>query len=79
MQVVNFPGASCVDVVAGLRALADTLEAEGEHVHNAAYVMDKGDGNVQVGLLGQAPHPATTCHFLLAVGQHKMVKGALDD
>jgi hypothetical protein len=79
MRVVEFPGSSVATVVDGLRALADAIETEGEHVHNVAYAIDKGDGNVQIGLLGQAPHPATTCHFLLTVGQAKLVRGALDE
>lgn len=78
MRVVEFTGASVVTIADGLRALADALEAEGAVVHNVAYVVDKGDGNVDVGLLGQAPHPATTCHFLLAVGQAKMIQGVFD-
>lgn len=78
MKVVEFPGTGLLDVVQGLGNLATQLETEGVHVHNLAYVMDKGDADIQVGLLGQAPHPATTCHFLLAVGQAKMIQGALE-
>ena len=79
MNIVEFPGASVLSIANGLRALADALEAGDDVVHNIVYVVDKSDGNIDVGLLGGAPHPATTAHFLLAVGQHKMVKGALDD
>lgn len=79
LKVVELKQSAVQDVVAGLRALADALEAEDVVTRNVAYVVDKGNGDVQVGLLGGAPHPATTCHFLLAVGQHKMVRGALDE
>ena len=78
MNIVEFPGASVLSIANGLRALADAIEA-GDTVDNVVYVVDKGDGNIDVGLLGGAPHPATTAHFLLAVGQLKMVRGALDD
>ena len=64
MNVVEFPGASVLSIANGLRALADALEAGDDVVHNVAYVVDKGDGNVDVGLLGGAPHPATTAQFL---------------
>jgi len=83
LKVVDNEWTSVADVAKGLRALADELdaelEAEGKITHNIAYVVDRGAGDVFAGLLGQATQPAVTCHWLLAIGQHKMVKGALDE
>lgn len=83
LKVVDNEWTSVADVARGLRALADELDAEleteGKITHNVAYVIDRGDGDVFVGLLGQAPFPAVTCHWLLSIGKHKMVKGALDE
>ena len=78
LRVAAFTGSSLASVVDGLRALADAIEAEGKTVHNVAYVVDKGDGDVDVGVLGHAPHPAPTAHMLLAVGQAKLIGGVLN-
>ena len=72
MKVIEMPRASAIDVVEGLRALADRLESDGFVAHNLAWVVDMGDGNIDMGLLGQSPQPATTAYFLLGLGKRKL-------
>ena len=71
-NVVEMPRSSVASVVDGLRALADKLEADGVVAHNLAWVLDGGDGNIEMGLLGPSPQPATTAYFLLGLGKRRL-------
>ena len=75
MRVIEWKGPTLESVVDGLRALADAIETGSEEVHNVAYVMDIGHGNVSVGLLGKAPVPAAVAHLLMSAGQKKLLTG----
>lgn len=75
MKVIEWKGPTLESVVDGLRALADAIETGSEEVHNVAYVIDKGNGSVSVGLLGVAPVPAETAYFLMAAGKKKLLTG----
>lgn len=72
MKVVELPVSDIGDVPRMLRTLADQIEA-GDYgdAHNLAWVLDCGDGRIEVGLCGRAPEPGLTGHFLMAVGQRK--------
>ena len=72
INVVEFPKSGTASVVDGLRALADKLEAEGAVMHNLAWVLDNGDGNVEIGLLGKSPQPAMTAYFMYGIGMRKL-------
>lgn len=81
MKLVPFPVRSGLkDVPAGLRALADAVE-RGDFVdaHNLAWVMDCGDGRVELGMLGQAAEPGATSHLLFCVAAAKIEAGVLSD
>lgn len=72
MNVIEMPRASVADVVEGLRALADKLESDEVVAHNLAWIIDKGDGVIDIGLLGQSPQPATTAYFLMGLGKRRL-------
>jgi len=69
LNVVKFPEDDANNVVAGLRNLADNIEAgQFGDAHNLAWVIDKGDGAISVGLLGRSGSPGAEAHLLLALG-----------
>ena len=80
LKVVEFPEQTAQSVVAGLRALAQSVE-EGKFgdAHNLAWIIDAGDGAIHIGMLGQTPNPAATAHLLMGCGQYKIVSGAMDE
>jgi hypothetical protein len=66
------------DIPAALRLLADSVErGDFDAAHNLAWVIDCGDGRVDVGYLGQCPELATALHYLLALGQRKVEDAGL--
>ena len=69
---------SVQDIPGRLRELADLVES-GRYgdAHNLAWVIDGGSGVVHVGLLGAAAEHGVTAHFLFAIGQLKIMQGAL--
>lgn len=77
LTVVRLPVQSVKDVARGLRVLADDIE-RGKYgsAHNLAYVVDTGNGVIEVGMLGQAGEPGPVAHLLLSLGQRKL-EGAL--
>jgi len=73
LKVVPFPTAHEAGVVDGLRNLANDIEA-GEYggVHNLVWVSDAGNGNLEVGLLGESSEPGTLAYFLMGLGMAKI-------
>jgi hypothetical protein len=79
-EVVKLGGGDIRDISAGLRAIADGIDA-GEYggCHNLVWVIDKGGGGLDVGLLGSAPEFGPTAHLLLAMAMLKIETGCLHD
>jgi hypothetical protein len=72
-KVVAFPHNAVYSVADQLRAVADQIEAgEFGQVHSVSWVADCGDGQIQVGLVGNSPLPGPTAHLMLAMGMRKL-------
>ncbi len=75
-EVVELPTTPLQDIPAMLRNLAESIESgELGTVSQLAYVLDVGEGAVDVGLMGQSHSPGTEAYFLLACGQKKIMGG----
>lgn len=73
LKLVRLPVQSVADVARGLRKVAEDIEkGEYGHAHNVAYVVDTGNGVIEVGMLGQAGEPGPVAHLLLSLGQRKL-------
>ena len=73
LKVIDFPLTNISDVPNALRHLADNIEA-GEYgdAHNLAWVIDQGNGQISIGLLGQCAQPGTNAYFLFGLGMRKI-------
>ena len=73
-EVVKLGGGDIRDISAGLRALADGIDA-GKYgdAHNLVWVIDQGGGELGVGMLGAAPEFGPTAHLLLHMAMTKIV------
>lgn len=77
-EVVELPTTPLQDIPAMLRNLAESIESgELGTVSQLAYVLDVGEGAVDVGLMGQSHSPGTEAYFLLACGQKHILRGIL--
>ena len=77
LNVVPFPEHyAALDIPAALRVLAEQIEAE-EHgaCHTLLWVIDAGDGRIDLGLMGKCSDPGGTAHLLAAVAQRKIEAG----
>ena len=73
MKIVKLPTTDLTDIAAGLRNLATQIEnGDFNDAHNLAWVIDCGDGVVEVGLLGQSPSPGPLAHYLYCLGQRRL-------
>lgn len=66
------PGSGIIDIVQGLRNLADEIEASGIAPHNIAYAADYGDSDIRPGLLGQSAAAGAETHILFAVAMRRL-------
>ena len=74
LNVVKFPDHyAALDIPDALRVLADEIE-EGEHgaCFNLLWVIDAGDGAIDLGLMGKTTDAAFHAHFLAAVAMRKI-------
>ncbi len=74
-NVIRFrkPRIDVRSVSEGLRELADDIDAgRSPGAHNVAFVLDRGDGVVDVGLLVPVDEPGAVAHLYLAMGQRKL-------
>lgn len=77
-EVVELPCTPVQDIPAMLRNLANRVESgDFGTVANIAYVMDIGEGSIDVGLMGQSASPGTEAYFLLACGQKHILREIL--
>ena len=73
LKVVELPQHKVSDVAGGLRRLAEQIE-KGDFgpAHNLVWVIDTGNGKVEIGMLGHAGEPGAVGHLLLAMGQRRL-------
>jgi len=77
-ELVEFPGNTVASVPEMLRNLADSIENnELGNVSQVVYVLDAGEGAVDVGLLGTAAAVGAEAYLLLAAGQKHILGGIL--
>lgn len=73
-SVVELPTIHSKDIPAQLRALADEIESgDLGTIAQLAYVMDGGQHNIQVGLMGQSDSAGAETYLLFGVGQKIML------
>lgn len=75
-KLVQFPDRNILDIPRALRTLAEEVE-QGKlgDCHNIAYVIDVGNGQVELGLLGQAAERGPLAHLLLGKGMRALEMG----
>jgi len=79
-HVIHLPVTGINDAPSALRALADGIErGEWGAAHQVAYVVDTGDGFVQVGMAGKSASPGAEAHLLLSMGMRKLENLVRDD
>jgi hypothetical protein len=72
-NVIDFPESGIVSVPVALREPADSIEAgRFGDAHNVAWVVDGGDGMIDVGMAGKSESPATVAYYLLGLGKRKL-------
>lgn len=77
LKVVSFPEHyAALDIPASLRQLADQIEA-GEHgaCHNLLWIIDSGNGEIDIGLMGKTGEAAPTAFLLAAAAQKRILNG----
>lgn len=75
LNVVKFPEYfAALDIPKALRVLADEIEA-GNHgdAHSLLWVIDAGDGGIDIGLLGKVVEPGFAAYFLAGAAQKKIM------
>jgi hypothetical protein len=78
MNVIELPAKDPTEVPARLRDLADQIE-RGEHrdAHNLAWVIDCGNGDIRMGLLGRAATVGAELHLLLTAAALRIAHGVV--
>ena len=73
LKLVHLPECNIQDIPRGLRAIADEIE-DGKYsdAHNLAWVIDCGDGRLEIGMLGAAPEPGVTAYYLYGLAMRKL-------
>jgi len=74
-EVVQIPCTTVQDIPGMLRNLANDIESgELGNVSQVVYVLDAGEGVVDVGLLGMSASMGAEAYLLLACGQKHILK-----
>lgn len=77
-QLLEFPDANVHDIPRMLRKLADDIEnGKFENAHNVVWVLDKGCGQVEIGLMGAAAEAGPVAYLLLGLGSRKIEDGCI--
>lgn len=77
-KLVQFPDKDACDVPKMLRYLADQIErGDYDDAHNLGWVIDCGNGRVEVGLMGRAAFTGPELHLLFGIGMHRIQQGAI--
>ena len=70
MKLITFPKNTLANIPAGLRKLAEEIEdGEFNDAHNLAWVIDCGDGVINVGMLGESPSPGAEAYYLYGLAK----------
>ena len=79
LNVVQIPSADIGDVPARLRSLAKNIE-DGQFgdAHNVAWVIDCGNGRIEVGLIGPIAELAPSLHYLLSLGVQRVIRAGTE-
>ncbi len=79
LNVVELPTANVNDVPGAIRRLADDIDS-GRYgdAHAISWVIDCGDGRVQIGGAGESASPAGDAHLLFAIAQRKLEHGGAE-
>lgn len=73
VKLLAFPERDVQDIPRGLRALADRIEkGECGASHVLAWVVDCGDGRIDVGCLGAAAEPGAVAYYLYGLAMRKL-------
>lgn len=71
--MVELPATAMQDIPEALRRLADQIVAgEFGAAHNVGYVVDCGDQEIAVGLLGTAPEAGAAGYYLFGRAMRKL-------
>lgn len=74
--VIPLPTPDVRDIPRMLRSLADDVEkGTYDNAHNLAWVIDTGNGKVEVGLMGAAGETGAVAHLLFALAQQRILTG----
>jgi hypothetical protein len=72
-KLLAFPERDITDLPRGLRSLADSIEA-GKYGDALllSWVIDCGDADIRVGILGKTAEPAAVGHYLFALAMRQL-------
>lgn len=78
LTVAQFPDRDACDVPNMLRHLAAAIErGDYDDAHILGWVIDCGNGRVEVGLMGRAVFTGQELHLMFALGMHRIQLGAM--
>jgi hypothetical protein len=76
--LVQFPEREIDDIPRMLRRLAEQIEAgQYDEANNVAWVIDCGNGRIELGMMGRCKEPGAEAHLLLSLGINKIEAGAI--
>ena len=76
-QLLDFPlNSSMLDIPSALRELAEQIE-RGEHgeAFSLMWVIDKGNSQMSLGLMGKSPQPGLLAYYMAGAVQKKLLTG----
>lgn len=78
LNVIQFPEHfAAIDIPNALRTLADRIESGqmGGAAHSLLWVVDSGDGDIEIGVMGKVSDAGFAAYFLAGAAQQKIMKG----
>ncbi len=73
VELLKFPAQNVGDIPRGLRELAEQIEkGQFGDAHTLAWVIDCGDANIQLGLLGSCSEPGPVGYHLYGMAMRKL-------
>ncbi len=80
LKVVEIESSAVFDVPASLRKLADNIEAgDFGSAYNLAWVIDCGNGRIELGVLGKLAEVSPTAYMLFGLAKHRIETYALKE
>lgn len=78
-HIVQFPISNIGNIPDGLRDLADRIDSgDLGAAHQLVWVVDAGDGDIQLGLLGRSASPGAEAHLLISSAQIRILRGVAE-